>query len=91
VRRFAGVGVPNEARLVGVIGRTDVTIYAFHRASPKAVKNKYMDPHVASPSSFATLRISPAGSEHPRKPEIWLSGDPSDARKTAQPQGDTLE
>ena len=34
-----------------------------------------MDPYVASPSSFAALRISPAG---------------SDARKTAQPQGDTL-
>jgi hypothetical protein len=43
---------------------------------PQAEKNKYMDPCVASPSSFATLRISPAG---------------SDARKTAQPQGDTLK
>jgi len=53
-----------------------VTIYAFHRASPEGRKNKYMDPYVASPSSFATLRISPAG---------------SDARKTAQPQGDTLK
>ena len=31
VKRFAGVGVPSEARLAGVIGRTDVTIYAFHQ------------------------------------------------------------
>jgi hypothetical protein len=85
--------------------RTDVTIYAFHRASPEGRKNKYIDPYVPHPSepslagapdrvltsSFAALRISPAGSKHPRKPEIWLSGDAADARKTAQPQGDTLE
>jgi hypothetical protein len=48
----------------------------FTERDPKAEKRKYMDPYAASPSSFATLRISPAG---------------SDARKTAQPQGDTLE
>ena len=85
--------------------RADVTIYALPIAT-RGPESKYMDPHVlhpsepslagdpdhvASQSSFATLRISPAGSEHPRKPEIWLSGDPADARKTAQPQGDTLE
>jgi len=63
----------------------------FTERHPKVAKSNYMDPYVASPSSFATLRISPAGSEHPRKPEIWLSGDPANARKTAQPQGDTLE
>ena len=62
----------------------------FTEHHPKAGKDKYMDPYVAPPSSFATLRILPAGSEHPRKPGIWLSGDPADARKTAQPQGDTL-
>ena len=38
-------GVPDEARLVGVV---DVTTYVFHRASPEAGKSKYMDPHVAS-------------------------------------------
>ena len=47
----------------------------FTEHHPKAGKDKYIDPYVASPSSFAALRILPAG---------------SDARKTAQPQGDTL-
>ena len=87
VRRFCEpIGVPGEARLAGVM---DVTIYAFPELHPEAGKSKYIDPYVyhpsepslagapiASPSSFATLRISPAG---------------SDARKTAQLQGDTLE
>jgi len=50
VRRFAGVGVPSEARLAGVIERTDVTIYAFSRALPEGRKKQiqYMGPYVAS-------------------------------------------
>ena len=34
--------------------------------------------------SFATLRISPRGSDHPNKPTAGLPGTPTDAAKTAQ-------
>ena len=40
------------------------------------------------PGSFAPLRISPRGSDHPNKPTAGLSGAPIDAAKTAQAQDD---